>query len=185
MGTQRSHRFVLSASISAVLLLACGDDDEGTATTMSSTSSTASTIEQPTTTTAVPTSTTTSAPKLPAPSRVVARTGAGSGEVEFEWSAVAGATGYRVVRAVTTGGVYVTVAEIDIQTGKATVADDVPNVYSRAHTYVPDRGPLTAPDSSDQFLLVDLGEQPRCFRVFALTSGEPGTSSETACGSPP
>ena len=132
MRPQRSHRFVLIASISAVLLLACGDDNDGTATTMSSTSSTSTTTERTTTTAAPTSSTTTSVPKLPAPSRVVARTGAGSGEVELEWSAVAGATGYRVVRAATTTGPVVTVAEIDIQTGQATVADNIPTVYSRA-----------------------------------------------------
>jgi hypothetical protein len=177
-----------------------GDDtttstsDDVTTTTSSTTTSITSTT---TTTTAAPTTTITAAPPPsttsttggPPPAAVTvvrAITGAGSGEVEVRWDAVPGATGYRVVKALSSGGPFTAVAEFDITTGAETHGPTVHNIWSEQHSYLPAREPLTAPDPSPWFLVVDVsGEPNRCFQVITLNDFGAAPPSAVVCGSPP
>jgi hypothetical protein len=176
--------------VAAVTLGSCGDGDAAVSTTTSRRSSTTelTTTTPPPTTTTTPTTTsspsTTEGVALPAPSHIVARPGGGSGEVELEWSAVTGATGYQILRAGASSGPFETAATIDLETGGATKDDGVVNVWSDLHSYVPSRGRLTGPDTSDRFRLVDVGAGARCFQVRAMRAGQPGSTSATACAAP-
>jgi hypothetical protein len=111
--------------------------------------------------------------------------GGGSGEVLLIWEAVPNATGYRVLRSDTADGQFEVAAEFDITTGTATAAEDVVNVFSEEHSYVPPRGTLDAPDQSSQFSYVDVGADERCFRVIAFNAAGDGPASAVGCGAPP
>jgi hypothetical protein len=105
--------------------------------------------------------------------------------VQLDWTAVPGATGYRILRA-GGDGTEVVVADLDVVTGDATAAPDVVGVWSDAHGYVPAGAPLAAADGSTAFHLVDVGAAaPRCYRVVAHGPGGDATPSATACVSPP
>ena len=173
----------LTAIVAILTVSSCGGDDDDTA---ASSTTTATSEASTSTSSTVSTSTvpTTGVPALPAPDHVTARSAGGSGEVEVEWSAVTGASSYRVLRANTTAGPFETVAEVDIQTGEVTAVTDVVNIWSDTHSYRPDDGALTAPDSSGSFRLVDVGPGSRCFRVLARDE-HLGEASVTACASPP
>jgi hypothetical protein len=121
---------------------------------------------------------------VPGTATATAFTGAGSGEVELGWDAVAGATGYRVLRGAQSG--FVTVASIDVTTGATTAAPEVTGLWSAEHTYDPYSGALDAPDRSPWFRYVDVGGPgQRCYRVIARNTAGDGPASTTACGSPP
>jgi hypothetical protein len=123
---------------------------------------------------------------LPAAPDVTAGAGGGSGEIAVRWDAVAGATGYRVVRAPTPGGSFSTVAAIDVTTGVATAVPEVTTIWSAGHSYVPPGPVLTSPDPSPWFEYIEVGgARERCFRVIARNAAGDGPASATACGSPP
>lgn len=124
---------------------------------------------------------------VPGPVTVVqAYPGGGSGEVVLDWDAVAGATGYRVLRARCPGGRFRRVADIDITTGRATAAPDVVNIWSAQHSYIPSGGTLPAPDSSPWFQYVDVGwSGQRCYRVVAYNAAGAAPPSVVTCASPP
>jgi hypothetical protein len=190
------------AVIALVAMLAGGDDDDRasdrTTTTSSSTTSTSvTTIDSTSSTSAPPTSstptataapTTTAVAPAPVPGAVtVVRTytGAGSGEVQVDWDAVPGATGYRIIRPAGAGNAPTVMAEIDVMTGTATALPPVANVWSEDRNYLPPRGPWTGPDPSVHFHYVDLGEGERCFQVIAFNAAGDGPPSVVVCGSPP
>jgi hypothetical protein len=117
---------------------------------------------------------------------VSAGAGGGSGEVALHWGAVAGATGYRVLRAGSEDGEYDIAADLDVTTGATTVASGVTNIWSEQHTYLPSGGALDAPDRSSRYDFVDVGaSQQRCFRVLAYNAAGDGPPSDPSCGSPP
>jgi hypothetical protein len=112
--------------------------------------------------------------------------GGGSGEIHLEWDAVTAATGYRVLRAETTGGPFAVVADFDLTTGAVSAADEVVNIWSAQHSYVPPRGRLNGPDMSPWFQYVEISVSgERCFRVVAYNAAGDGSASAVACGSPP
>jgi hypothetical protein len=156
-------------------------------TTSPSVSSTLTTA--PATTTTAPSSTSTTARQITVPgipSGVSARTGGGSGEVVLDWNAVPGAAGYRVLRSSSAGGPFGVVADVNVTIGATTAADDVVNIWSRQHSYVPQRGRLDGPDRSASFQYVDVGGPgQRCYEVVAYNGAGAGPASAVACGSPP
>lgn len=182
---------VLAVVVLAIWLVTADGDDGPTPTSTSSSSTTSTTTTTSTSTTApAPTSTTAGGPSRvigPGPVTVLeARPGGGSGEIEFDWTAVADASGYRVLRADSASGPFSEAAEIDITAGEATAAGDVVNLWSEQHSYVPASGTLAAPDTSDRFQYVEAGgAQHRCFRVVAIGPSGDGPASEVRCGSPP
>jgi hypothetical protein len=114
-----------------------------------------------------------------------ARTGAGSTEVELRWDAAGGATGYRVLRSLAAGPFEV-VVDVSITTGATTADDDVTNLWSAQHTYIPAGGALDRPDTSASFEYVDVGGPgERCYRVVAYNAFGDGAPSAVTCGSPP
>jgi hypothetical protein len=123
---------------------------------------------------------------LPGAPAVTAGPGGGSGEIVVRWDAVAGATGYRVLRSPDPDGTFAAVAGIDVTTGAATASPGVTTIWSAGHTYVPSGGTLSAPDPSPWFEYVEVGgPRNRCFRVVARNAVGDGPASATACGSPP
>lgn len=170
-----------------------GGDDEDTATTGASTTTERSTTTtapstSTTTTTTTPDTTTTTAPSGAGPgpvSVITARAGGGSGEVELVWDAVAGATGYRVLRGAGVDGPFEPAADVDVTTGSTTAAPEVVNIFSDQHTYLPSGGPLGAPDQSPWFQVVEVAFAERCYRVIAYDPTGDGPASAVACGSPP
>lgn len=124
---------------------------------------------------------------VPGPVTVIsAHSGGGSGEVALDWNAVEGATGYRVLRSDTASGPFDVFADIDIVTGAATAADEVVNIWSQQHSYIPAGSPLTSPDQSPWFQLVEVGGSgERCYRVVAYNAAGDAPASSVACGSPP
>lgn len=124
---------------------------------------------------------------VPGPVTVIsAHSGGGSGEVALDWNAVEGATGYRVLRSDTASGPFDVFADIDIVTGATTAADEVVNIWSQQHTYIPAGSPLTSPDQSPWFQLVEVGGTgERCYQVVAYNAAGAAPPSPVACGSPP
>jgi hypothetical protein len=138
------------------------------------------------TTTASRTATATAPPgSVPGAVVAVAKTSGGSGEVQVDWQAVSGATGYRVLRTDAAGGQPGVVADFDITTGRTTAASEAVNVWSAEHSYVPDRGPLARADQSPWFQYIDIGAGQRCYRVLAYSPAGDGPLSDVTCGSPP
>ncbi len=193
---------VIAAGVVAVVAATTGGDETGRAATApgpSAERSSTTSPAAPTTTTPSPTtpgdddhergpSTTTTAPPLNVPGVTTARArpGGGSGEVVVDWRAVTGATGYQVLRAGAPGGLFVTVADVNITTGSTRAADGVTNIWSEDHMYLPSGGSLTAPDRSPWFQYVDIGDPgQRCYRVIAHNPTAEGRASAVTCGSPP
>jgi hypothetical protein len=149
--------------------------------------STTDTTAETTTTTIPPSSPTTAAPPtLLAPALEVAP-GAGSGEVQVDWKAVAGATGYRVFRAGDRQGPFAVIVDVNISNGRVTAVPSVVNVYSEAHSYVPQQGRMSGPDRSLSFHVVQVESGQRggpCYRVAAYDSTGQGASSSIHCASP-
>jgi hypothetical protein len=111
--------------------------------------------------------------------------GGGSGEIVLDWDAVPAATGYRVLRSEAAGGPFEVVADFDVTTGRVSAADDVVNIWSAQHSYVPARGTLDGPDRSPWFQYVEVSRTgERCFRVVAYNAAGDGPASVVACGSP-
>lgn len=167
-----------------------GGDDEDTTTTGESTTTERSTTTTSTssTTTTPTTDTTTTTPSGAVPGAVTVVTagpGGGSGEVELDWDAVAGATGYRVLRGAAVDGPFEIAADLDVTTGSTTAAPQVVNIFSEQHSYLPSDGPLAAPDPSPRFQYVDVTAGERCFQVIAYNAAGDGPASAVACGSPP
>jgi len=134
-----------------------------------------------------PVATVARAPSGPVPAVVVAvaRTSGGSGEVQVDWTAVAGATGYRVLRTDSAGRQARVVADFNITTGRTTAAPAVVNIWSAEHSYLPDRGPLTQVDRSPWFQYIDVGVGLRCYRVLAYNRAGHGPPSAVTCAAPP
>lgn len=193
--------------VATVVVMAAGDDggrDPTTTTERSTTSSTTTSSTSTTSTTVAPatTASTTSPPSPttaptttpPGPGSVAvveARTGGGSGETEIGWNAVRHATGYRVLRSTVDGGPWDVLIEIDVTTGE--VAGPQPTdtrlvtIWSSQHRYRPGTvDPLTAPDTSDRFQMVEVGGPgQRCYRVVAFNAAGDGPASTPACAVPP
>ncbi len=127
----------------------------------------------------------TQAGTVPGAVAATAAPGGGSGEVQVNWAAVAGAEGYRVIRTTSAGSRLRVVADIDVTTGRATAVPEVANVWSAQHSYVPDRGRLTQADRSARFQYVDVGAGRRCYRVLAYNSTGAGPLSAVTCAAPP
>jgi hypothetical protein len=185
---------VVGAAALALLALVWSRDDDTTSagpgtttTTPATTTSTAtSTTIAAVTTTSSPATSTTQAVALPATVVVGAAPGGGSGEVAVHWDAVAGATGYRVLRSDAPDGAYEVRADVDVITGATNADEGVTNVFSAQHVYVPDGGALAAPDRSARFDYVEVGgPEERCFQVIAVNAGGESAPSEPACASPP
>jgi hypothetical protein len=124
---------------------------------------------------------------VPAAVVAVAGTGGGSGEVQVDWNAVPGATGYQVLQTNTAGRHARVVADFNITTGRTRAAPQVTNIWSAEHSYIPDRGPLTRVDQSPWFQYVDVlsvaGQ--RCYRVLAYNTAGHGPKSAVTCAAPP
>ena len=192
-----ARRWVLLVAVLAAVGLAVAaavtwsDDDEGSESTTSTTTTSTTTASTSTTSSSVPTSsvstTTTGTPSgPPAVGEVSAHAGGGSGEVVVDWNTVEGATGYRVLRASTPDGDFTVVADIDVTTGRATAGDEVVNVWSGTHSYIPFDGPLSASDPSASIQYVEVaGPGERCFRIVAYDGRAAASPSAVACGSPP
>ena len=141
----------------------------------------------PATTITVPRTPVTTPPRgaVPATVTAVAKTSAGSGEVEVDWNATSRATGYRVLRTNADGDQARVVADFTIATGRATAAPEVVNVWSAGYSYIPSRGPMVKPDRSPRFQYVDVGPDRRCYRVLAYNAAAAGHLSAVTCGAPP
>jgi hypothetical protein len=179
------------------LVRAVDDDDTttvGSGTSPSTTASISTTTGLASTTTTAPATTTTvssttTAPgvgAVPAAPAVRARPGGGSGEIVVEWDAVAGATGYRVLRSEAPGGELETVADVDVTTGMATAAHDVVNIWSQQRSYLPPDGSVVGPDRSPWFQVVEYPVSGQhCFTVIAYDAVGDGAASGVVCASPP
>jgi hypothetical protein len=157
------------------------DDPAASSTTSTPTTLATTTTTAPTTTDgpAVTTTTRPAPPTAPAPGPVPGAVtvirggpGGGSGEIMVEWDAVAGATGYRVLRSDTAGGPYAVAADYDVATGHATTADDGIFVWS--------------PTGSSHFQYIEVGEERvRWFQVVAYNAAGDAPPSAAVSGSPP
>jgi cytoskeletal protein RodZ len=184
---------VALGAVAAFAIWGGNDDDPtttGATTTERSTTTTSTSSTSSTTTTTAPdattTTTTTQSGAVPGTVSVItAGPGGGSGEVELAWDAVAGATGYRVLRGAAIDGPFGPAADLDVTTGSTTASPGVVNIFSEQHSYLPSDGPLGAPDQSPRFQYVEVTSGERCFRVIAYNAVGNGPASTSACGSPP
>ncbi len=110
----------------------------------------------------------------------------GSGEIGLDWTAVAGASGYRVDRADTTGGPFSIAADVNLTTGKATmVAAGVTNIFSEQQNFFPPSlGTHPAVIPSHDFHYVESQFVRHYFRVTAYNANGYGPSSVVVCGTP-
>jgi hypothetical protein len=107
------------------------------------TSTMPTTTGTPATSTTAPVSSTTGEGPVPAAVDAVdAGSGGGSGEVALDRGAASGAAASEVLRSDDEDGPFAIAAEIDVVTGTASAADDVVNVWSPQHSYVPTGGAL-------------------------------------------
>jgi hypothetical protein len=117
-------------------------------------------------------------------SSISASRAGGSGEIQLHWGAADKATGYRILRSDTADGMFAIVADLNVVSGAATVADEVTNIWSDQHVYVPSQGAFGAPDTSPTFQYVEsVGSTRHCFRVVAYNAAGEGPVSTVACGS--
>ena len=122
----------------------------------------------------------------------------GSGEIQLNWNAVPGATGYRIVRATTANGPYSLAADLNLATGKTTVAAPVPvttgtstvtayisNIFSdRAGFYPSNPANPGDPLASRRFRYVEVAFPRHYFRVTAYNANGQGPPSVIVCGTP-
>jgi len=201
------HKIVVGAAVAAVLITGtvvtwawAGDDGGGGTVAVSDT-----TLEPETTTTTIPSTTTTlpassdtttspsTAPPTTAPrgrvpgqpTNVVARPGGGSGEISVRWGPADGATGYRILRCDEPDGRYVVAADIDVKTGAVSKAADVTTIWSENHNYRPEGPGLTALDTSPWFELIDVGSNPRWYKLVAYNAAGAGQASAVVWSSRP
>lgn len=195
-----------SVFVGFAVLAACSSDGGSSATSADETSSTVASVTTtaaPTTTLPATTTATTAPPTTAAPTTTAATTttvspdvpgkvsgvdaypGGGSGEVQIDWDAEDGATGYRVTIASSPDGPFEVIADFNITTGAVSVAAEVVNIWSSQHTYVPGGGSLSGTDTSSEFYLVDYsGAGERCFHVIAYNEEGRGRASSVACSGP-
>lgn len=183
---------VIALAVGGAVLALTSNDEEGASTrTTRTTTTTTSTSEatEPTTSTTTVTTTVVAEPSptpVPGVPELTVGPGGGSGETMTTWRAVAGASGYRVLRSDGRATTFSQIADIDVTTGSATTTTGVVNVYSAAHSYLPDHGALPAPDGSSEFALVELGAaSERCYRVLAYSAAGAGEPSGIGCATPP
>jgi hypothetical protein len=182
--------------VAATAVALSGDGREDTAaiqdeSTMSSTTSTPTTTTtavptttapptttgtaHATTTTRPPATTTAASPGVvpEAVTVIEAMSGGGSGEIEVQWDAVTGATGYRVLRSAAGGGPFAVVADYDMATGHATTFDDHITVWH--------------PSDQGWLQYVEYGDAPRTrwFCVVAYNDAGDAPPSAVVSGSPP
>jgi hypothetical protein len=86
------------------------------------------------------------------------------------WKAVAGASGYRVQRATTSGGVFQVIADIDTATGRVTLTAGATNLWS------------PAPDEFEFVEVIADGSAAHYFRVVAYNEAGDGPRSAVVCG---
>ncbi|HET9139932.1 hypothetical protein [Actinophytocola sp.] len=190
---------VFSVCVVVAAVLAWGDGGTetatpGTTTTQPASTSLVATTPVPTTMTQPPTTTATTRRTTPTkvlpgpvPGIVTASAGSagGSGEVQVEWRAVATATGYRVYRTDSAGRNARLMVDVNILSGRTKAAPEVVNLWSKQHTYIPNKGPLSGPDHSPRFWYVDNGpSDTRCYRVRAYNAAGAGPLSAVTCGTP-
>jgi len=174
----------------ALIVVWAGEDDAETVTrsdtTLEDETTTTSTTAPGTSTTTTTTATSeTTAPATTAPrgqvpdqpTDVQARPGGGSGEISVYWGPVARATGYRVLRSATAGGRFVVIADMNVTTGATTKAAGVTTIWSANHNYRPGGPGLTTPDTSPWFELIDVGNDPRWFKLVAYNAAGQGPAS--------
>jgi hypothetical protein len=103
---------------------------------------------------------------------VEAGSSARSGEVEVDWQAVEGATGYRVYRSSSSGGPFTVSGDIDVTTGHTTMGAGVTNLFS---------------PSTGHFQYIEVisdGSNQRFFQVAAYNAAGEGARSAVVCGAP-
>jgi hypothetical protein len=180
MAGPRRNLLVIGAVVPVLVLTACGSGSGGRASQHPSTSTrastTTSTVAVTTTTTAAPASTTTTTRAPAGPAAVTtlrARAGGGSGEVVVSWSGVAGATHYRVARAVAPSGPFTTVADVNAASGTGSHVPSVVNLYLDQGSYV--------------VVDVPTGSASRrwYYAVTAAADGASAPQSAVVCGAPP
>ena len=202
------HKIVVGAAVAAVLITGtlaawtwAGDDGGSTVavsdplepeTTTTTPPSTTTTLPDTTssseTTTAPSTAPPTTAPRLRVPgppTSVEARPGGGSGEIAVRWGPAARATGYRILRCDEPDGSYVVAADINVRTGAVTKSADVTTIWSENHNYRPEGPGLTAPDASPWFELIDVGSDPRWYKLVAYNAAGAGQASAVVWSSRP
>ena len=83
-------------------------------------------------------------------------------------------------------GPFSIAADFSVRTGKTTAGNDVVNLWSQEHTYVPASGSLGAPDQSPSFEYVQVGQPQQYFRVLgAATRPEPLRRPQASAASYP
>ena len=122
----------------------------------------------------------------------------GSGEIQLNWDAVPGATGYRIVRATTALGPFSFAADVNvvtgatslaapvnITTGTSTVVARITNIYSDHRGFYPP-GSATSGDGlpSMHFHYVEEAFPRHYFRVTAYNANGQGPASIVVCGTP-
>jgi hypothetical protein len=110
----------------------------------------------------------------------------GSGEIGLDWSAVAGASGYRIERAGAAAGPFAIAADVNVTTGMATmVAAGVTNIFSEQQNFFPPSvGSRPAVVPSQSFHYVEYPFVRHYFRVTAYNGNGFGPSSVVVCGTP-
>jgi hypothetical protein len=90
---------------------------------------------------------------------------------------VARATGYRVLRSATAGGRFVVIVDMNVTTGATTKAAGVTTIWSANHNYGPGGPRLATPDTSPWFEVIDVGNDPRWFKLVAYNAAGQGPAS--------
>ena len=198
--TRRWYFFVVIAL--AVAVSACSSSkttmhpstttSNSSSTTTSTTTATtvATTTSTTTTSTTVPRTTTTSNKSLGQVVLTQSGQAGGSGEVELQWVAVTGATGYRVFRSDTIGGPYRLFLDINVATGHISYKrGETVNFYDEVRSYIPADYRNPPPQTPGiQFTYIDIptigGTNVRYYKVAATNYSGMGPLTPIACGAP-
>jgi hypothetical protein len=133
---------------------------------------------------------------LPGPVTVIsAGHGGGSGEIQLNWNAVAGANGYQVSRATSVGGPFSVTADINVTTGKTTTNGlpiDTPgsviNIHSFRQGYFPLSTATPVPTPPSRYFqytdIATLTGPSSYYTVTAYNAAGAGPASVVVCGSP-